>query len=103
MAKLLQLFPTLCNASRRRVVPIALARKNEKIQLASIRLWERLVFRRDHMHRKVTYSAAVHQGRQELRYLRKIVKKIIRAANLREELSFTSFLQAASPRGPTAI
>jgi hypothetical protein len=41
------------------------------------------------MHRKVTYSAAVHQGRQDLRYLRKIKKKIIRAANLREEL-FTS-------------
>jgi hypothetical protein len=52
------------------------------------------------MHRTVIYSAAVHQGRQDLRYLRKIVKKIIRAANLREELSFTSLLQAASPRGP---
>ncbi|WP_156175394.1 hypothetical protein [Bradyrhizobium sp. LTSP849] len=70
MAKLLQLFLTLCNASRRRVVPIALAGKGEDhlalVQRAPIRLWERLVFRRDHMHRKVTYAAAVHQGSREL-------------------------------------
>jgi hypothetical protein len=50
-----------------------------------------LVFRRDHMHRRSPIPLPWITAKQNLRYLREIVKKIVRAAALREELSFTSF------------
>jgi len=38
-------------------------------------------------------------AKQDLRYLRGVVKKIVRAADLREELSFTSFRHGGFTEG----
>jgi len=38
-------------------------------------------------------------AKQDLRYLRGVVKKIVRAVDLREELSFTSFRHGGFYRG----
>lgn len=58
-----------------------------------------LAFRRDHKHRRSPIPLPWITERQDLRYLREVVKKIIRAANLREELSFTSFRHGGFTEG----
>jgi hypothetical protein len=50
-----------------------------------------LVFRRDHKHRRSRVPLPWITERKDLRYLRSVVKKIVVAAGLRSELSFTSF------------
>src|SRR5882672_442507 len=50
-----------------------------------------LVFRRDHGHRRGRVPLPWMTPRGGLDYLRATVKHIIRAAELRDELSFTSF------------
>ena len=58
-----------------------------------------LVFRRDHGHRKTRIPLPWITERKDLRYLRAVVKDIIRAAGLREELSFTSFRHGGFTEG----
>lgn len=58
-----------------------------------------LVFRRDHMHRRSPTPLPWITARQDLRYLREVVKKVVRAAGLREELSFTSFRHGGFTEG----
>jgi len=58
-----------------------------------------LVFRRDHSHRRSPTPLPWITAKQDLRYLRGVVKKIVRAADLREELSFTSFRHAGFTDG----
>jgi hypothetical protein len=50
-----------------------------------------LVFRRDHEHRRSRIPLPWITERRDLRYLRSVVKRIVAAAGLRSELSFTSF------------
>jgi len=50
-----------------------------------------LVFRRDHAHRKCRTPLPWITERKDLRYLRSVVKRIVMAAGIRGELSFTSF------------
>ena len=49
------------------------------------------VFRRDHEHRRNAIPLPWITARGDLDYVRSVVKKIVRAAGLRDELSFTSF------------
>ena len=58
-----------------------------------------LVFRRDHGHRKTRTPLPWMTERKDLRYLRGVVKEIIRAAGLRDELSFTSFRHGGFTEG----
>lgn len=58
-----------------------------------------LVFRRDHEHRKSRTPLPWMTERKDLRYLREVVKEIIRAAGLRDELSFTSFRHGGFTEG----
>ena len=58
-----------------------------------------LVFRRDHAHRKSSDLVPWITERKDLRYLRHVVKKIIIAAGLRKELSFTSFRHGGFTEG----
>jgi hypothetical protein len=58
-----------------------------------------LALRRDHKHRRSPIPLPWITERQDLRYLREVVKKIIRAASLREELSFTSFRHGGFTEG----
>src|SRR6476660_7798653 len=58
-----------------------------------------LVFRRDHSHRRSPTPLPWITAKQDLRYLRGVVKKIVRAADLREELSFTSFRHGGFTEG----
>jgi hypothetical protein len=58
-----------------------------------------LVFRRDHEHRKSLTQLPWITERKDLRYLRRVVKKIIVAAGLRSELSFTSFRHGGFTEG----
>ncbi|GGI34003.1 hypothetical protein GCM10010987_77250 [Bradyrhizobium guangdongense] len=58
-----------------------------------------LVFRRDHPHRRSSVSLPWITERKDLRYLRSVVKKIIAAAGLRNELSFTSFRHGGFTEG----
>ncbi len=58
-----------------------------------------LVFRRDHKHRKSRTPRPWITERKDLRYLRQVVKEIIRAAGLRDELSFTSFRHGGFTEG----
>ena len=58
-----------------------------------------LVFRRDHSHRRSPTPLPWITAKQDLRYLRGVVKKIVRAVDLREELSFTSFRHGGFYRG----
>lgn len=58
-----------------------------------------LVFRRDHEHRKSSTPLPWITERKDLRYLRSVVKKIIIAAGLRTELSFTSFRHGGFTEG----
>lgn len=58
-----------------------------------------LVFRRDHAHRRCRTPLPWITEKKDLRYLRGVVKEIIRAAGLREELSFTSFRHGGFTEG----
>jgi hypothetical protein len=62
------------------------------------RLVSGLAFRRDHKHRRSTQLPWITQ-RGDLRYLRRVVKKIVRAAAIRNELSFTSFRHGGFTEG----
>jgi len=59
-----------------------------------------LVFRRDHAHRRFKKEFVPWiTGRKDLRYLRGVVKDIIIAAGLRNELTFTSFRHGGFTEG----
>lgn len=58
-----------------------------------------LAFRRDHEHRKSLALVPWFTQRKDLRYLRRVVQKIIAAAGLRTELSFTSFRHGGFTEG----
>jgi hypothetical protein len=58
-----------------------------------------LVFRRDHGHRRTRVPLPWITPRGGLDYLRATVKRIIRAAGLRDELSFTSFRHGGFTEG----
>jgi hypothetical protein len=58
-----------------------------------------LVFRRDHKHRRSRAPLPWITERKDLRYLRSVVKKIVAAAGLRSELSFTSFRHGGFTEG----
>ena len=58
-----------------------------------------LIFRRDHKHRRSHTPLPWITERKDLRYLRSVVKKIIVAAGLRTELSFTSFRHGGFTEG----
>jgi hypothetical protein len=58
-----------------------------------------LIFRRDHAHRRSPVPVPWITERRDLRYLRSVVKKIVEAAGLRSELSFTSFRHGGFTEG----
>jgi hypothetical protein len=58
-----------------------------------------LIFRRDHKHRRSDMPLPWITERKDLRYLRSVVKRIIAAAGLRTELSFTSFRHGGFTEG----
>jgi hypothetical protein len=58
-----------------------------------------LIFRRDHKHRRSHIPLPWITERKDLRYLRSVVKKIVAAAGLRTELSFTSFRHGGFTEG----
>ncbi len=58
-----------------------------------------LVFRRDHAHRKSKVPLPWMTEKQDLRYMRGVVKSIVNAAGLRSELSFTSFRHGGFTEG----
>ena len=58
-----------------------------------------LIFRRDHKHRRSHMPLPWITDRKDLRYLRSVVKKIVAAAGLRTELSFTSFRHGGFTEG----
>jgi hypothetical protein len=58
-----------------------------------------LVFRRDHGHRRARVPLPWITPRGGLDYLRATVKRISRAAGLRDELSFTSFRHGGFTEG----
>jgi hypothetical protein len=61
-----------------------------------------LVFRRDHAHRRQPVPLPWITPRGDLDYFRGVVKEIIRAAGLRDELSFTSFRHGGFTEGADA-
>jgi hypothetical protein len=58
-----------------------------------------LIFRRDHEHRKSRTPLPWITERKDLRYLRSVVKRIVIAAGIRTELSFTSFRHGGFTEG----
>jgi hypothetical protein len=60
------------------------------------------MFRRDHKHRRGAVPLSWITDRGALDYVRATVKKIIRAAGLRDELSFTSFRHGGFTEGADA-
>jgi hypothetical protein len=58
-----------------------------------------LIIRRDHKHRRSPTPLPWITERKDLRYLRSVVKKIVAAAGLRPELSFTSFRHGGFTEG----
>ena len=58
-----------------------------------------LVFRRDHKHRRSPNPLPWITERKDLRYLRRVVGKIVAAAGIRSELSFTSFRHGGFTEG----
>ena len=57
------------------------------------------IFRRDHGHRRSATPLPWISARGDLDYVRSVVKQIIRAAGLRDELSFTSFRHGGFTEG----
>jgi hypothetical protein len=70
-------------------------------ELDAIKEWvaSGLAFRRDHAHRRSRIPLPWITERRDLRYLRHVVKKIVSAAGLRNELSFTSFRHGGFTEG----
>ena len=60
------------------------------------------IFRHDHKHRRGAIPLPWITGRGDLDYLRSTVKKIVRAAKLRDELSFSSFRHGGFTEGADA-
>jgi hypothetical protein len=60
------------------------------------------VFRRDHKHRRGAAPLPWITARGDLDYLRSTVKKVLRAAKLRDELSFSSFRHGGFTEGADA-
>jgi len=60
------------------------------------------MLRRDHAHRRSSVPQPWITAQGGLDYFRSVVKKIIRAAGLREELSFTSFRHGGFTEGADA-
>jgi hypothetical protein len=60
------------------------------------------MFRRDHAHRRSRVPMPWITPRGDLDYLRSTVKQVIRAAGLRDELSFTSFRHGGFTEGADA-
>jgi hypothetical protein len=58
-----------------------------------------LTFRRDREHRRSRTQLPWITERKDLRYLRSVVKRIVIAAGLRTELSFTSFRHGGFTEG----
>ncbi|WP_141688420.1 hypothetical protein [Bradyrhizobium paxllaeri] len=58
-----------------------------------------LMIRRDHGHRRSSAQLPWMTERKDLRYLRRVVKKIVAAAGIRTELSFTSFRHGGFTEG----
>ncbi|OAF14582.1 hypothetical protein AXW67_17705 [Bradyrhizobium neotropicale] len=58
-----------------------------------------LAFRRDHEHRRSPTQLPWITERKDLRYLRRVVRRIVAAAQLRSELSFTSFRHGGFTEG----
>ena len=58
-----------------------------------------LIFRRDHKNRRTPTPVPWITERKDLRYLRSIVKRIVAAAGIRTELSFTSFRHGGFTEG----
>jgi hypothetical protein len=63
---------------------------------------DRLMFRRDHDHRRGKSPRPWITPRGDLDYFRGVVKEIIRAAGLRDELSFESFRHGGFTEGADA-
>ena len=61
-----------------------------------------LIFRRDHAHRRGKIPLPWTTPRGDLDHFRSVVKDIIRAAGLRDELSFTSFRHGGFTEGADA-
>ncbi len=61
-----------------------------------------LMLRRDHAHRRGKVPKPWITPKGDLRYFRDIVKDIVRAAGLRDELSFTSFRHGGFTEGADA-
>jgi hypothetical protein len=61
-----------------------------------------LMFRRDHSHRRGKTPKPWITPRGDLDYFRGVVKDIIRAAGLRDELSFSSFRHGGFTEGADA-
>jgi hypothetical protein len=61
-----------------------------------------LMFRRNHAHRRGKVPKPWITPNGDLRYFRDIVKEIVRAAGLRDELSFTSFRHGGFTEGADA-
>ena len=57
------------------------------------------IFRRDHKHRRNAIPMPWITARGDLDYVRAVVKKVVRAASLRDELSFTSFRHGGFTEG----
>jgi len=57
------------------------------------------IFRRDHGHRRSAIPLPWITPRGDLDYVRSVVKKIIRSAGLRDDLSFTSFRHGGFTEG----
>src|SRR5215831_16717168 len=60
------------------------------------------IFRRDHKHRRGTVPLPWISARGDLDYLRSTVKKIVRAAKLRDDLSFSSIRHDGFTEGADA-
>lgn len=58
-----------------------------------------LIFRRDHAHRRSATPLPWITERGDLRYLRSVVKKIVKSAGIRSDLSFTSFRHGGFTEG----
>jgi hypothetical protein len=57
------------------------------------------IFRRDHEHRRSAIPLPWVTARGDLDYVRSVVKQVIRAAGLRDDLSFTSFRHGGFTEG----
>src|SRR5262249_19507767 len=74
----------------------------DEIKACSVIGIDGLIFRRDHAHRRGKVPVPWITPRGDLDHFRSVVKDIIRAARLRDELSFTSFRHGGFTEGADA-